>query len=348
MIFYLVLLACILLFPNRKQICILFLFLFGIMSGIRYDIGYDYINYYDIIVGNYQYDTMYDRLEPTTKILIDLSRNLYFPQLYFIVTSFSTLFMVCYIIRRESFNCKLSILLFLSIPMFFWATLSIIRQMWAVSFGMLFFYYYEKNKIRSAIVFLLLAVLTHSSAIVLLLIPFFRKMNLKFSHYVFLYLSSFFLSFIIPVIFSYNIQSDLFIRAKQFIFSDIELKGYASLVVLFNLVYVISLFLYEKCIKDYAQTKYYFLLFSLGIFVFNILHPFGVIGGRLSTYFLIVIIILVPNLIERSSLKYLVTPVVYAMLIVIYVYTIYLASSSYQKGITDKDPYCPYKTFMSL
>lgn len=349
MIFYILILFVLLSLKN-KYILPIFVILVGGVCALRYNIGYDYSNYLTIILGNNTYDAEFDRFEPLSRFLILLSRKLHFSQFFFITTSFVTIGSIAFFIKSESLNKKMSILIFMSLPLFFWASLSIIRQMCAVSLGTIYFLYLFQKKYVKASFPLTLAILFHSSAWILLPAIIIKRIHLNNKKIVFVYILSFFLYILIPLFLRINTGVSFIERAQFFMMSTEELKGYKGLFYLVNFIFIFLLFILKKHLNNEDENKeklaYYFKLFVTGTIIYNIFSPFATLGGRLSTFYLITLIIILPNIIELSNNK-IVKYLTYTFSCIIFVYTIWLASSSYQNGLTAKDPYCPYRTFLS-
>lgn len=346
MIFYLTLLLLLLLLPcsNKRMGMFLFFILVCGVSAIRYNIGYDYINYLDIILSRNTYAIAYDRLEPLGRFLIDTSRHLEYPQFFFIVSSIIIIIGVAFWIYRESEDYKLSILIFMALPMFFWASLSIVRQFMAISFGLFFFNAIISRKYKQSYAWLLLAILSHSSAFVLA-ITYFLPQKLTFSRYILIYTSSFILGFVFYGAINWGVGISIFEKAQLFIQKS-DLKGFKNQMILFNVFFVLHLLLLKRTKQDSLRWTFYSQLFLIGIFLLNVLNFAPVFAGRVSSFFLISFVILLPNGImklrqHKHFYRLLATPV----FIFFYIYTLYLASSSYEKGLTVKDPYIPYDTY---
>lgn len=345
MIFYLAIWSILLLLPNsnKKKGGVLFFLIVGTISAIRYDVGYDYMNYLDIILGRNTYAIAYDRLEPLCKSLINASRYLGYPQLFFIITSIAIVAAISFWIYNESKNYKLSILIFMGLPMFFWASLSIIRQFLAISFGTLFFLNILRDKNKQSILWLILAVLSHSSALILIC-GYLAKRNWSTKTQLVFYISSFFAGTLLFSLISWG-GIPILERAKIFL-QHTDLKGFTHQITLFN-IFFIGYFILLRQQNSNPTLNFYARLFILGVVLLNALSFAPVFAGRLSSFFLISLIILLPNAIAESKHK----PLYFASSTVLFsfffVYTLHLASSSHENGLTSKDPYIPYKTYLT-
>lgn len=345
MIFYLIFLLGLLLLPrnNKKVGILLFLFLVGGFSAVRYNVGYDYVNYLDIIFGHNTYAIAYDRLEPLGKFFIDASRYLGYPQLFFILSSIIIIAGVAFWIYKESEDYKLSILIFMGLPMFFWASLSIVRQFMAISFGLFFLRAVISGKYKQSYMWFSFAILSHVSALVLILAYFLRK-QITFSRYVFIYALSFVLGFAFYGLINWGGGIPILEKAQMFV-QKAELKGFRNQIILLNGFFLSYLLFLWRGRQDSYVGSYYARLSLVGIFLLNVLNFAPVFAGRVSSFFLMSFIILLPNGIKLSRHRYFYHLLAAPLFVFFYIYTLYLASSSYENGLTTKDPYIPYETY---
>lgn len=347
MIFYLILFALLLILPtDRKVGIILFFLIVGLVCALRYNIGYDYSNYLNVILDRHQYSITYERLEPTTKWLIEIARCLKFSQFYFIFSSILIIGGVSYYIYHESIDYRLSIVIFMSIPLFFWSSLSIIRQFMAVALGLLYFYNLFREKWLATFSAFTLAILSHSSAWILLFALVAKKYPIKNNWAYFIYILSFSSSFVLPILTTLQVNLEIVTRAQNFITNNAGLMGYKSQFILFNLIQVLIFVLQKINKQDSQRLQFQSTLVLIGTFTFNIFSPVAVLGGRLSTFFLIVIVSLLPNLLTSLSQRMVARYVALYTCLFIYIYTLRLSTSSYEQGLTKKDPYIPYQTFL--
>ena len=101
--------------------------------------------------------------------------------------------------------------------------------------------------------------------------------------------------------------------------------------------------------KD-SKIRYYYNIVFMGLIIYNVLSPAAVLAGRLSIYFTLPLIVLLPNILYYSSNSYIrlrtIKACISILFIILYIYTLNLATTSFMSKITDKDPYCPYKTVL--
>ena len=114
------------LFKTKYSSKIIYLTLF-IFSALRYDIGWDYTEYVSEIESGYN-SIINSRFELLNKYIFLIGSYLNFYPIVFAIYSFLMLRIVYYSINKYSVNPLLSWLVFYSMPLFFFASLSTIRQ----------------------------------------------------------------------------------------------------------------------------------------------------------------------------------------------------------------------------
>ena len=87
-------------------------------ASIRYGIGYDYFSY----KGSIDFDQpqyVYERLEPFSRLLINVSKFFDSSNLYFFLYSILILYPIYYVVKRNSSSPSLSLFIYLLFPSFF-------------------------------------------------------------------------------------------------------------------------------------------------------------------------------------------------------------------------------------
>ena len=110
---------------NSKASNNLCFFIIFIFSAIRYNVGFDFMMYLDILKN----DPYYDRFEFFEYLLQRLAAETYIP-LFFIINSFITVYFVKGAIENLSTNVSISLFAFFCIPLLYTHSFSIIR-FWA-------------------------------------------------------------------------------------------------------------------------------------------------------------------------------------------------------------------------
>mgnify|MGYP000566093088 CR=1 FL=1 len=133
-----------------------FIVIFG-FCALRFDVGYDYSMYYGLIEGNFKfYNDQINRIEFLSRQLILFSNYSGFYQFFFVISSFVITFFFYKTIKKNSSDIWLSILIFISFPIFFFVSLSIVRQYMAVAILFYSFNFIKQRKFCSYLFVVLL------------------------------------------------------------------------------------------------------------------------------------------------------------------------------------------------
>ncbi len=332
MIIYILLFTSIILIGLSKlaiKDTLIFIILF-LFSALRFDVGYDYSTYYNVI--NYQDEGNYFRFGSIDKLLIDIARDISFYQFYFIITSFFTLYLISTTVKKYSDNYFLSILIFITIPIFYLMSFSIIRQFLAIAIVFYAIRFIINRNLFKFIIFVLIASLFHYSALISLPMYFLYRVKFtKIFSLIIIFLSIFispFLSKILILYFPY--YSNYFNNASH---------GKSLLYFLFFIL--IFIFMHYKYIKDY-RTSFYFNVYTIGISLYIMFIQLGDVGIRISYYYLIFLIFLIPSILKIYKVK----QAYFIMIILtlfIYIFNFYL----FEKN-NYKNAYIPYNIFLNV
>ena len=159
---------------------LLFLLCF-LFSGLRYQIGTDYLSY------KYVFDDL--RVDDIALFEYGNYLLMYFIQLigapfqlYILVTSFIICFSFFNFIKLFSRDKSTSLFIFIFFGLFFLSSLNFIRQFLAISFFILALCSISQNKKIKTIIFIIISILFHTSALVTLPIFLFYKLKIKYKH----------------------------------------------------------------------------------------------------------------------------------------------------------------------
>jgi transmembrane protein EpsG len=272
------------------------------VSGSRYATGYDFFNYYSF------YTTyLFDSLEPLFKLSVIVLK--YFssdPQLLIFIYSLFTIIIMYVAITKYTKYIRTSFFIYMIIPGLYLNSFSIIRFSLAQSivFIALFYLIYKQDKAK----FYTLAIVStlfHYSAIVpsIIVLIFYKILRKTYS----------FLIYLMIILVSYLLYklnlAELFLS-----YASGEYAGYIDTSSPPNLLksFVLSIFIltliyfkpnYVKNTGDIISLNMLFL----GVITYNIFMNFEYVT-RLTYYFLIFQVILIPKLIysfKRNDLKIL-------------------------------------------
>lgn len=250
-----------------------------VFSALRYDAGYDYFSYLNLIT--YGKNFSFENIEFLNKYLIEISRYLSYPQAYYIITSFIyILFMSLGFYNLNKLD-SITIVMFIFFIGSYLTSFDIIRQMVAVSI----IFYATTNLIRKkyiiSIFFSFVAYGFHRSSIAFIpIILFFYFFSQKKYG-----LLTYFSFFIISILSSNFIIEILEITGFYYSYissggNDTGEKTYLMLCFIVFALFVLS--------KTKEQTKFFWIsfnLFFLGFLAYTIFLPFGYFATRIS-YFL--------------------------------------------------------------
>ena len=157
--------------------------LFFILSAIRFDVGTDFDNYYYMASGFNEggYTRFYNDFELGSYALIKLSHFLESPQIFFIISSFITLYCILKTIFKYSHSVLISTIMWLSIPIFFFLSLNGVRQWMAVAIIFFGYQYIQDRKFLKYLICVFLASMFHKSALIAL--PFYFISTITFNRW---------------------------------------------------------------------------------------------------------------------------------------------------------------------
>jgi hypothetical protein len=328
------------LFKPKYSSKIIYLILF-IFSALRYDIGWDYTAYVSEIESGYD-SIMNSRFEILNKYIFLIGSYLNFYPIVFAIYSFLMLRIIYYSINKYSVNPLLSWLVFYSMPLFFFASLSTIRQSLAM---ILVFYSYKyviekKQIIFFAIIFI--ATLFHTSAIVgVLLFPIMIFPIGKITNII-LFLGSFFIG---EVIITFINATDFFLLSKIQTYLRLGQAEPELINYLYYAFGIFNLLFYNKLVKLNSQNMFIITIINFGLVLLNLLSAEPITSLRISAIFLMFLIYLVPYyvLIFNKRSSKLVSNILVSGFLSLSFFYIFLYINGYKNGVLDKVSFLPYK-----
>lgn len=318
---------------DLKKAVFALIFLF---SALRFDVGWDYERYYKLIEKNIKfYDSQFERFEFFNRVLINISQYLDFTQLYFIITSFIIAFSFYKVFKKYSADFAISTLLFLSLPIFFFNSLSIIRQFVAVSIIFYGFTFIRNRNFFKFLVTVVVASMFHKSAIIGLVLYFLYNRRGHVYFFLVIYVLGFFSSDLI-----YWLVEHVLPQYLKFLDKSIG-EGGNKVLLLFQIIGFFILFLIHKLKMNTKDNSFYFLAFYIGLFIWSSLAKYGHAGFRGSLYFTVFLLLLLPNIMAEIKQKRFVVQITYVMCFMFFSFTLMLGKLN-----PKKDPNIPYRTFL--
>lgn len=290
-----------------------------LISLLRFDVGWDYKVYYQAVAGNDIYAIR--RFEPLSQLFFQIAFIIQIPQFVFILFGVPTYALILTTIRHQSKNIGFSILLYFCF--FYLESLGFIRQALAVAICFYAIKYIQTRRFLPFFICTIIAVLFHYSAVLYLCAyPLYGRVKLNQ------------LIWFLPLLFV--VREIVFILLDSiglytFYLEELYTMKGGSLIRFFYIFLFFSLFLFKR--KQLSDSEnYYFFMIGLALsFPFLLGSHLGV---RLSSYFYIYYILLIPNIVDKAKVRFAYTLTALAFLL----FTLFL---------TTKDPvksqYIPYQ-----
>ncbi|MEL0615874.1 EpsG family protein [Cobetia marina] len=330
--------------------------IFSFISGVRWNVGVDYLSYREEFLYLQEYGTALREFEPgfdfLTKTLAMLGVHY---SIYFAILAFLQIFIIYTSFRDEKFILPyVGLLIILSIHYLSW--MNGIRQMLAATIFVFAINFIYKRKIYLYVSSILIASTIHQSALILLPFYFIFRHDIFFSRKVTLGLSL--LTLIIGLspnwivsIKSYAIlllgwlNYNGYVEQLNYLFDNSHARrlGPRGLSTIFTLCIVIYYSKYLK--KEFQGTKFsiYYNISILGFLAYNLLHNTHHVFLRPVSYFTIFYLPMVSYLLvylARSKRKFLIPYAVTLFLSCAHVPLTVIADSN----LGDKD-YSNYKFY---
>ncbi|WP_298878393.1 EpsG family protein [uncultured Polaribacter sp.] len=307
-----------------------------IFCALRFDVGYDYSMYYELIKGDVKfYNAQINRIEFLSRQLIIFSNFIGFYQFFFIVSSFVILYFFHRTIKENSFDKWLSIIIFISFPIFFFVSLSIVRQYMAVAILFYSYKYIKQRKFWYYLLVVLFCFFLHKSTILALPIYFLYGNFINKKIIIVLYFLGFFSSEILA--FLIRLTSE-----RYSIYLDLIAGEGGNLILIF--FQILGLFLlpivYNFRDKEDKDFNFYLLTYYVGLFLWASLSKFGHAGFRGGLYYMSFTILLIPHLKNKIKEYKFIRESIAIICFLFFFINLYIGSKH-----KIKDSNLPYQTF---
>lgn len=337
---------------NSKASNNLCFFIIFIFSAIRYNVGFDFMMYLDILKN----DPYYDRFEFFEYLLQRLAAETYIP-LFFIINSFITVYFVKGAIENLSTNVSISLFAFFCIPLLYTHSFSIIR-FWA-GVSILFYgstFLFKKKWIHFAI-FYVISMFFHGSMIVgILFVPLILFNISRIVNIIFLIISFIGGEFVFSQIMQGSLMDYKLLGGDRFmLYANLAITGDAmtKLPYVYLAIDIIFLILWPRTTKRHDKTscktlkdrnsatcKKYITLYNVGVCILFLLSFDTTLNTRLCRPFLVYIILLIPLILQRFRLlnRQLATLAFTLAASALFIYTITIYNDT-----LGKSEYLPYR-----
>ncbi|CAH8282820.1 EpsG-like putative glucosyltransferase [Mariniflexile fucanivorans] len=316
---------------NFYWLAYFFIFIF---SAFRFDVGYDFEMYYNLIEGKSRWlEAQLNRFDFLSRELVIFSSYIKFTQFFFIVSSFLIMFLTYKVIKRESKDFVISTLVFLSFPIFFLNSFSIVRQYMALSIVFYSLRYISSRKLLYFLIAIFVAVFFHKTAIVAIVLYWIYNLKLKNIHFIIIFIGGFFSSKLLYFLVEYLLPHYL-----KYLDENVGVGG-DKLLLLFQIIGFFILFFVDKKKEDLVY-NFYINTFYVGLFIWSSLAPYGHAGYRGALYFIVFFILLAPEVIQIIKQRRLLKQITYIVGFCFFIFTLWLGTKNIHK-----DPNIPYRVF---
>ena len=310
---------------------------------LRYGVGYDYLGYVNAVYNQTQFYDMDQYTEPLSQVLLYIAHCTHY-QVFFILSSFLTLFPIYLFCKKHSLDPYLSLFVYLCFPFFFLSGTSVIRNAIAYSMVIMALYYLLKNRIIFAILFNIIAIGFHNSAFVGLLIYPIYYLNFGRKDAIIIYIISITISSLIVTKFSFLFSGLSFYWKLEHYSEDVE-SGGQTITFVINFICIVMLFFWDKIKKYDNSSPLYLRLAIVGVCIWNIFMPLNShMADRFSTFFFIYFIILFPSLVY-SFRNQVIRKLSVTFFILIFLSTFVISINAFVNGNSDKMSSIPYQLF---
>lgn len=311
-----------------------------LFSGLRFDVGADFMSYSKMFVDFKNGDALF-LVEPANMLIINIVNILNIDhQVIFFIYSVIIMSGIFYFIKKLSPSKELSILLFVTIGIFYFSTFNGIRQWVAISIMLIAIVKLMESKYLQFFLCIIMASLFHISAIILFVLVFFKFRFNKF-HFMFILVGSMlateFFLFLIN-----NSQYSIYLNGLKF-----EEKGNYLLLLIYICILIYIPFYLGYFSKRIILNKQEIVLINMNLMSILIL----ILGYqlnidflslmRVNMYFQIQLIILIP--IIMTKIRNQKVKIIFIYLGVSFMFFYYL-NLVYSKGVIYK--LVPYQTIL--
>lgn len=296
-----------------------------LFSGLRFDVGVDFISYSQMFVDFKNGDALF-LVEPANMFIINMVNMFNIDhQVIFLIYSLIIISGVFYFIKKLSPSKELSILLFVTIGIFYFSTFNGIRQWAAMSMMVIAIVKLIEAKHIQFVLFIILASLFHLSAIILFFLVFF-KFRFKFFYLIVILFGSMLATELLLFIIN-NSQYAIYLNGLKF-----DQKGNPLLLLIY-----ISILIYILWFLGYFSRKITLNTQEIVLLNMNLMSILILILGyklnidflslmRVNMYFQIQLIVLIPMMmvkIQNHKIKFMLMYLAFVFLFFYYFNTLY-------------------------
>lgn len=329
---------------NGSKVVFITLLLFSIL---RYDVGWDYTTYQKLIESDYSY-ILNSRFELLSMILILIGNITSFYPLTFALFSFLTLYFFYKSLSEFSVYPVISWLVFYSIPILFFSSLSTLRHSLAIILVFYSFrFIYHKEYIKFFFTIFISSLFHITSLIGLIILPLSIFPISRLVNSVLFFASFFFSTFILGFIQIISFESTLVRRYLLYI-NELNFAEPNLIMYLYYSFGILNLIYFKKLIGLDRRNQYFITLYNFGIVVFNSLSFEAISSLRLSAFFLIFLVYIIPcyHKLFINSSKVLVRDISFSLLLSLSFFYLFLMINPFIEGTSPKISFIPYRFWL--
>ena len=289
---------------NKKKYNIIDFVLIALMScicGFRKNVGTDYLLYNKM----YNNVSIFPRVEFGFKWLINQMNNIGLSSThFFFATSFITIILFYYFIKKNSTKPAESLFLFICLG-FFSLQFNIIRQSLAMAISLYSFNFLKERKIIKFLIVIFIASLCHTTALIVIPFYFIYKLNLNKKNFFIILIGMFLLSqfyeSIINTVVRYFPTYKVYLTINDYTFNEAGIGTY--LILVFNLLLLLLIFYNKKKLISFNQQNKILINFILFSFFFYFLALTNTVMVRPGYYMSMYFVFILPDLYQVSKIK---------------------------------------------
>ncbi len=311
-----------------------------VISGIRYNVGTDFLTYYysiDNINSMSINQLLQSDYEIGFGIIAKIAMCFNEEQVVFVIFAILTVIFAFLGIlnKKEKISISLGMLVYLF--MFFTSSFNGMRQCLAVVIMFFALKYIINKRFVKFLLFTLFAMCFHKTAIVLL--PFYFILNIKNDNSLIKLVSLVAVTVLALNIDAFlNIMSNIELFEKYTVYTTGSIGGIGHIVLNILILFVLSIYIKRLIHYDKDNEKFFFL-YLIGV-ILSMLSLKVVALARISSYFTIVLIYLlpaIPKVIKEKKEKECITILMFMFIILLFILEVYVF------GMSDV---IPYQTFI--
>lgn len=304
------------------KIACLSLFLF---SALRYFVGWDYRAYFNTIFHRWNSISFMTNYEYLSQFLIRISQILNSPQFFFIINAGIVMYLFYRTTWQYSKDPWISLILFLTFPLFYLNSLSVVRNFTAV---MIIYYaqrYIKNEEFFKYLIAVIIATLFHTSAIIALIFYFLKDIRIKPYHQM--------LALIFAPLVRILIEFMVYTFVPRFsgYLEAVDHHVGTRAIYFFVIIQIISVLFYKYLEKSNFDNISYNIYF-FGVLLYLMFANQGTVGHRLSLYGTIFSLIVIPDLVsifKKKSDYVILKTLFYIFCTIIYIYMLQISAEGY-------------------